>query len=103
MSLSRAFSRLLGRGFGALAKVSWKTTNLCLREHIVLVRELLGAHLFKIAAPEFAEVVSWRKFFQPASLSTERQTVRNQLGNGSRKTTSSRIIPTKMANQAGRL
>ena len=45
----------------------------------------LGADLFEIAEPENAEVVSGRKNFKTAAKSVERQTLRKQLGSGSRK------------------
>ena len=45
----------------------------------------VGADLLEFAALENAEVVSGRKIFQTAANSVRRQTLRKQLGNGSRK------------------
>ena len=45
--------------------------------------------------PEIAEVVSGRKNFKTAAKSVGKQTLKKQLGEGSRKRTGSRFIPTK--------
>ena len=47
--------------------------------------------------PEIEEVVSDRKNIKTAAKSVGRQTVRKQLGSGSRKRTASRVIPTKFS------
>ena len=49
--------------------------------------------------PETADVVSSRKIFKTAAESLAGQTVRKQLGSGSRKKSGGRVIPTKSAKQ----
>ena len=52
--------------------------------------------------PEIAEVVGGRKNFQTAAKSVGRQTLRKQLGSGSRKRSASKFIPTESAKQISR-
>ena len=59
--------------------------------------------------PEFAEVVTGRKNFKTAAKSVGRQTLRKQLGEGSRgrtggsrKPSASRVVPIKSAEQISR-
>ena len=98
----RGVVRQRGRGFGGLAQVIGKTAIPFLRKYIVRAAKRLGADLLEFAAPEIAEFVSGRKNFRTAAKSVGRQTLRKQLGGGSRKTTASRIIPTKSAKQTCR-
>ena len=98
----RGVVRQHGRGFGALAEVIEKTAIRFLRKFIVPAANCVGAHLWEFAAPEFSEVVSDRNTFKRAAKSVQRQTLRNQLGSGSRKRTASRVIPTKSAKQISR-
>ena len=62
----------------------------------------MSADFLEFAAPEIAEVVSGRKNFKTAAMSVGRQTLRKQLGSGSRKRTASRVLPTKSAKQISR-
>ena len=62
----------------------------------------VGADLLEFAAPESAEIFSGRENFKTAAKSVGRQTLREQLGSGSRKCTESRVIPTKSAKQISR-
>ena len=74
-----------------------------LPEHIVPAAKHVGADLLEFAVPEIAEVVSGRKNIKTAAKSVGRQTLRKQLGEGSRrKRSASRVIPTKSAKQISR-
>ena len=98
----RGVGRQRGRGFGALAQVIGRTAIQFLRKHIVPAAKRVGADLLEFAVPEIAEVVSGRKNFKTAAKSVGKQTVKKQLGEGSRKRTASRIIPTKSTKQSSR-
>ena len=98
----RGVGRQRGRGFGALAQIKGRTAKAFLRKYIVLAAKRVGADLLEIAAPEIAEIVSGRKSFKTAAKSVGRQSLRKQLGSGSRKRTASRVIPTKSAKQISR-
>ena len=52
--------------------------------------------------PEIVEVVSGRKNFKTAAKSVGKQTLKKQLGEGNRKRTASKIIPTKSTKQISR-
>ena len=73
-----------------------------LRKYIVPATKRVGADLLEFAEPENAEVVSGRRNIETAAKSVGRQTLRKQLGSGSRKRRSSRVIPTKSAKQISR-
>ena len=105
----RGVGRQRGRGFGAFARVIGRTATPFLRKYIVPAAKRVGADLLEFAVPEIAEVVSGRKNFKSASKSVGRQTLRKQLGSGSRKRKgaigvrqASRFIPTKSAKQTSR-
>ena len=98
----RGAGRQRGRRFGALAQVIGRIAIPFLRKSIVLAAKRVGADFSEFAAPEIAEVVSGRKNFKTAAKSVGRQTLRKQLGGGSRKWTSSRVTPTKSAKQISR-
>ena len=70
-----------------------------MRKYIVPAEKRVGADLLETAVREIAEVVSGEKNFKEAAKSVGRQILRKQLGNGSRKGTVSRVIPTKSAKQ----
>ena len=105
----RGVGRQRGRGFCALAQVVGRTAVPFLRKYIVPAAKSVGADLLEFAVPEIAEVVSGRKNFKTAAKSVGRQTLRKQLGSGSRKRKgaiggkqASRFIPTKSAKQNSR-
>ena len=112
----RGVGRQRARGFGALAQVIGRTVIPFLRKYIVPPAKRVGADLLEFAVPEIAEVVSGRKNFKTSAKSVGRQTLRKQLGEGSRrrkgaagvrqagsrKRTASRVIPTKSAKQISR-
>ena len=105
----RGVGRQRGWGFGALAQVIGRTAIPFLRKYIVPAAKRVGADLLDFAVPEIAEVVSGRKNIKTAAKSVERQTLRKQLSEGSRRKTGgsrkrsvSRVIPTKSAKQISR-
>ena len=98
----RGVGRQRGRGFGALAQVIGRSAFPLLRKYIVPAAKRVGADLLEFAVPENAEVVSCRKNIKTAAKSVGRQTLRKQLGSGSRKRSASRVIPTKSAKQISR-
>ena len=105
----RGVGRQRGRGFGALAQVIGRTVIPFLPKYIVPAAKRVGADLLEFAVPEMAEVVSGRKNIKSAAKSVGRQTLRKQLGEGSRsrtggsrKRTAGRVIPTKSAKQISR-
>ena len=105
----RAVGRQRGRGFGALAQVIRRTAIPHLRKYVVPAAKRVGADLLEFAVPEIAELVSGRRNIKTAAKSLGRQTLRKQLGEGSRRRTAgsrkrcaSRLIPTKSAKQISR-
>ena len=81
----RGVGRQRGRKFVAPAQVIGTNAIPFLRKYIVPAAKRLGADLLEIAASEFAEVVSGRKNFKTAAKSVGGQTLRKQLGSGSKK------------------
>ena len=105
----RGVGRQHGRGFVALAQVNGRIAPPFLRKYIVPAAKGVGADLLDFAVPEIAEVVSGRKNFKTAAKYVGRQTVRKQLGSGSRKgkgtigvRQATRVILTKSAKQISR-
>ena len=115
----RCVGRQRGRGFGALAQVIGRKAIPFLRKYVVPAAKRIGADMLEFAAPEIGEVISGKKSFKSAAKSVGRQTLRKQLGEGSRRRelaygrkgavgvrqTSSeqrRIIPTKSTKQSSR-
>ena len=96
----RAVGRQRGRGFGAPAQVIGRTAIPFLHKYIVPAAKRGSADLLEFALPEIAEVVSGRKNFETAAKSVGKQTLKKQLGEGSRKRTASRNIPTKSTKQS---
>ena len=95
----RGISRQLGRRFGALEKNFGRTAIPFLRKYVVPAAKCVCADLLEFAVPEIADVVFGRKIFKTAPKSVGRQTLRKQLGSGTRKRSASRVIPTKSAKQ----
>ena len=98
----RAVGRQRGRGFGALAQVIGRTAIPFLRKNVLPVVKRIGADMLEFAVPKIAKVDSGRENFKTAAKSVGKQTLRKQLGEGSRKKTTSRIIPTKSTKQSSR-
>ena len=98
----RAVRRQRARGFGALAQVSAKIAFPFLRKYIAPAARRVGADLLEFAVAEVAEVVSGGKNFKTAAKSVGKQTLKKQLGEGSRKRTASRVNSTKSTKQISR-
>ena len=94
--------RQRGRGFGALAQVTGRTAIQFLRNFIVLAAKRVGADLLEIGVPEIIEIVKGRKNFKTAAKSVGKQTLKKQLGEGTRKKTASGIFLTKSTKQSSR-
>ena len=108
----RSFGRQRGRGFGALAQGIGRTALPFLRKYNVPAAKRVGADLLEFAVPEIAQVVSGRKNFEAAK-SVGKQTLKKQLGEGSRRAAGSasvrqagskqrKIIRTKSTKQSSR-
>ena len=116
-----------GRGLGALAQVIGRTAIPFLRKYIVPAAKRVGADLLEFAALEIGEVISGRKYLKSAAKNVGKQTLKEQLGQrsrrrkgakggrefaegslrtagrqGSRKKTASRVIPTESTKQISR-
>ena len=98
----RSVGRQRGRGFGALAQVIGRTVIPFLHKYIVPAAKRVGAASLEFALPEIAEVFSGRMNFKTTAKGVGRQALRKQLGSGSRKSTASRVLPTKFAKQTSR-
>ena len=96
------FHKGIGRQLGAPAKIIGRTAIRFLRKYVVPAARRVGADLLESTAPEIAEFVSGRKIIKTAAKSVRRQTLRKQLGSGSRRRTAARVIPTKSAKQISR-
>ena len=81
----RAVGRQRGRGFAALAQVIGRTAIPFLRKYVVPPAKRIGADMLEFAASEIGEVISGRKTFKSAAKSVGKQTLRKQLGEGSRR------------------
>ena len=102
MPFYRGVGRQRRRGFGALAQVYERTAIPFLRKYIFPAAKSVGADLLEFAAPEIAEFVVGRRYFKKTAKSVGRQTLRKQFGSVFRKRTSSRVSPTKSAEQISR-
>ena len=100
ISYYRCISWQRGRGFGTLVQVIGRTAIPLLRKYIVPAAKRVVADLMDFAAPENAEAVRGRKSFKNAAKSVGMLTLKKHLGSGSRKTSASRVIPTKAAKPA---
>ena len=95
-----AVGRQRGRDFGALAQVIGRTAIPFLCKYIVPAEGGVGADLLEFAVRQIAEVFSGRKNFKTAAKGVGKQTLKKQLGEGSKKRTANRIIPTKSTKQS---
>ena len=86
----------------ALAQVIVRTAIPFLRRNIVPAAKCVGVDLLDFAASDIAVVVCGRKILKTAAKSVERETLRKQLGSGSKKKYASRGNPTKSAKQISR-
>ena len=99
ISSFRGTGQYRGRRLSALAQVTGRSAIPFLRYYVVPAAKLEGVDLLESAGPETAVVVSGRKIFKTAAISVGRETLRQQLGSGSRKKSASRFIPLKSANE----
>ena len=97
----RGVDRQRARGFGALAQVIGRTAIPFLRKYVVPEAKRIGVDMLEFAVPEIAEVVSGRKNFEAAAKIVGKQTLKKQLGEGSRNK-QKRINPTKSTKQSSR-
>ena len=105
----RAVGRQRGRSLGALAQLIGRTAILFLRKYVVPVAKRIGADMLEFAVPEVGEVISGRESFKTAAKSVGKQTMRKQLGEGSRSAVGRqgsskhrKIIPTISTKQSSR-
>ena len=71
-----------------------------MQSYINSAAKSVGAHLLECLAPKNTDAGSGKKNFETAARSLGRQTLRKQLGSGSKKGTASGVIPSKFANKA---
>ena len=93
----RAVGRQRGRAFGAPAQVLGRTAIPFLRNFVVPAAKRIGADMLEFAAPENGEVISGRNSFKSAATSVGMQTLKKQLGSGTKQMI---IIPTKTTKQS---
>ena len=96
------YYRVAGRqrgGFGALAQVIGRTAIPFLHKYVIPAAKRIGVDLLEFAAPEIGVVISGRKSFKTASNSVGKQTLKKQLGSGSKQR---RILTTKSTKQSSR-
>ena len=93
-----AVGRQSRRGFVALAQVIEGTAIPFLPKYVVPAAKRIGADMLEFAAPKIGEVISGRKTFKSAEKSVGKQTLKKQIGEGSRKSTASRIIQHNLLN-----
>ena len=109
----RGVGRQRGRGFGALAQAIGRTTIPFLCKYVVPAAKGIGPDMLEFATPEIREVISDRKSFKSAAKSVGKQTLKKQLGEGSRRrkraegvrqggSKQRRIIPRKSTKQSSR-
>ena len=72
-----------------------------MRNYIVPAAKHMSADLLEFSVPDIADGVSGRKDFRTAAKSAGNQSLRKQLGSGSRKMSASRAIQTKSAKLTG--
>ena len=77
-----------------------------LRKYVVPAAKRIGVDMLEFVAPEIGEVTSGRKTFKSAAKSVRKQTLKKQLGEGSRRVKGGskqrRIIPKKSTKQSSR-
>ena len=98
--------RQRGREFGSLAQVTGRTAIPFLRKNVVPVAKRIGADMLEFAAPEIGGVISGRKSLRSAAKSVGKQTLKKQMGEGSRRwkggSEQRTIVPTKSTKQSSR-
>ena len=85
------------RGFGALAQVTGRTAIPFLLKYVVPAAKFIDDDMLEFAAPEIGDVISGKKSFKPAAKSVGKQTLKKQLGSGSKQR---KILPKKSTKQS---
>ena len=98
----KGVGRQPGRGFGALAQVIGRTAIPILKKYVVPAARRIGADMLGFAVPEIADVVSGKQNFKAVAKNVGRQTLKKQLGGGSRKRSASKVIQTKSKKRNSR-
>ena len=93
----RGFVRQRGGGFGALAQVIGRTAIPFFQKYVIPAAKRKGADMLEFASPETGEVISGGKSFNTAAKGVGKQTLKKQLGSGSKQR---RIVPTKSIKQS---
>ena len=96
----KGVGRQRGRGFGALAQVIGRTTIPFLKKYVVPAARRID--MLGFAVPEIADVVSGKQNFKAAAKNVGRQTLKKQLGGGSRKRSASKVIQSKSKKRNSR-
>ena len=95
----RGVGRQRGRGLGALAQGIERTAILFVRKYVVPAAKRIDADMLEFPAPKIGKDISGRKSVKTAAKSVRKQTLKKQLGRGSKQR---RIIPTKPTKQSSR-
>ena len=99
----KGVGRQQGRGFGAIAQIIGRTAIPFSKKFVVPAGRLIGADMLGFAVPEIADVVSSNKNFKAAAKNVGRQTLKKQLGGGSRKRSAKKVIQFKSKKRNSRL
>ena len=94
--------RQRGRGFGALPQVIGITANPFLKKYVVPAARRIDADMLGFAVLEIADVFSGKQNFKAAARDVGRQTLKKQLGGGSRKRSASKVIQSKSKKRNSR-
>ena len=81
----RGVGRQKGRGFWALTQIIGRTAIPFFRKYVVPTAKRIGVDMLGFAAPDIGEVVGGRNSFKSAAKSVGKQTLKKQLGEGSRR------------------
>ena len=81
----RVVGRQKGRGFGDLAQVIGRSAVPFLRKNVVPAAKGIRANMLEFAPPEIGEVISGRKSFKTAAKGVGKQSLKKQLGSGSKQ------------------
>ena len=98
----KGLGRQGGQGFGAPAQVIGRTAVPFLKKYVVPAARRIGADMLGFAVTEFIDVVSRNQNFKAAAKNVGRQTLKEQLGGGSRKRSASKVIQSKSKKRNSR-
>ena len=93
-------TRQRGKRFGTLAQDIGRTADPFVEKTIVAAARKFEADLLEFAVPEMAEKIRGEKNLKSAVTSVDKETLRKQLGGGSKGTR--RLIPTKSTKTISR-